>query len=893
MRKRIVALVAAAPLAAGAHSRLDAVEHIFGATNIHAITGHGRLTVGLSAEGDVTVLTWPNPSQVDQLAYITSNAFDARDRPRFGAPEGGGLFLGLRLETGAGPVVTWLRDAAVWTIEQGADANVATTYESARFGLRVTVVDAVRPGEGAGDTYVREVRVVRTSPDPDDPVSGASLLTYANLSPNPPNARVPELPVTDWAYDGRNDFAAVWDENINAIMHFHPSDQLVRDEVLELLGAPAVDYGPIGAALRAGAADAAALAASLDADYAPGAYLALTTQPPPDQHQVGVDATDWCGATDALVDNLFALPERFPDISLPVQRQVLDTLRCPEDRRSQGEREGWPAVPADALADAQDGELAGDGVAAGEVNGALRTPLRFEDDEALAFVVLGAGPDAATARAALAVDAGAVPAEAQAALDAWLAGVALPQGASEAVRRVARRSMINLRVGTVAENGAIVASIARQAPYGLDWPRDGAFFNTALDAAGLHDLVTRRADLYLTWQRQTDARATPLVDPPPPPDPSGGPAVYPAGAWEMNYYADGAPGGTWRFEIDNTAFALWTLCAHAAWLPEAERAPYLRARWGGIRAAADLLTRWRDPETGLHAPAQEDDNPAYTQTLHGAVTVAGSLALAARAARLAGEEADAGRWAARAAEVREAIVTRFYDAEAGVFGGTPDVPLNPGSAPTGPTAWLVWPMHVLPWDDPRVEAQLRADLDAVTPAIELRGEGGAYFLKNLAATALARGHDPAWRPRIEALLEQVASHATPTGHFGEVTLVRDGRADQRVSTPHLWEGILFYLTAMALEAPERILRYDTELPTLEAPAPDAGPPDAGPPDAAAPSPDAVAPADAAAPDADLCADCNLDPTGDDGCDCAVGDAPPGAAALALLVLAALRPRRRR
>ena len=27
----------------------------------------------------------------------------------------------------------------------------------------------------------------------------------------------------------------------------------------------------------------------------------------------------------------------------------------------------------------------------------------------------------------------------------------------------------------------IVASVARQAPYGLDWPRDGAFFDYALD----------------------------------------------------------------------------------------------------------------------------------------------------------------------------------------------------------------------------------------------------------------------------------------------------------------------------------------------------------------------------------------------------------------------------
>ncbi len=101
MRRLVRGRLAVALLAgaAHAHSTLDFVEHLFGASNVNAITGHGRLAVGVSAAGERTVLTWPNASQTDPLGYITSNAFEARDLPRFGAPEAAGAFLGLVVPT--------------------------------------------------------------------------------------------------------------------------------------------------------------------------------------------------------------------------------------------------------------------------------------------------------------------------------------------------------------------------------------------------------------------------------------------------------------------------------------------------------------------------------------------------------------------------------------------------------------------------------------------------------------------------------------------------------------------------------------------------------------------------------------------------------------------------
>jgi hypothetical protein len=829
-RALCVALGLLAALLSPAHAAttIDGGEHTFGATNINAVTGHGQLAEGVSADGDVTVLSWPSPSYADQLGYISSNAIDARSLPRFGAPEGAGLFLGLLIETdGGGREVSWLRDRSRWQIAQsyGDDdgPNIVTRHTSADLGLTVTVTDAVRPPAGAADVLVRQVTVARAS---GSPVQGAWLLTYANLSPTPPNSRLPEVPVVDWLLDGTNDFAAIWDPTASAVIHFHPADRLVYTKLADLLVPPAVAYGPIGDQLKLAVPDPetlAGLAATLDDHYAAGSYIALTTRPAPDQHQIGFDSAGLCDARTSFADNILALPSEFPGLQLPVDPALLNAVRCPTGTTTR-ERQQWTYVATDALQDAGDGELQGSNVAAGEVDEALRTPLAFvagdATDVAVAAVVLGFASTAAQARAA-AVGVTApetVTAAASSALATWLADLRLPANAPADTYAVARRALINLRVGTDASTGAAVASIARQPPYYLDWPRDGAFFNAALDVSGQTALAEQRADLYVGWQRRTAVPPAVPVDQAPPPDPTTGKTVtYPADAWEMNYYPDGLVGGPIRFEIDNTALALWSIVSQVGWTASTPT-DYLTQRWDAIARAANLLARWRDPATGLQAPASEDDNLAYTQTLHGAVSVFGALDVAGRAARLLGRDGDAARWEQRACELRNAIGQQLYDVAAQRFVRAPGDHFDPLSAPTGETAWLVWPARVLPWDDPRIGPQLASDLDTIGPAVRLENDGGSYFMKTTAAAALARGTDAVLGPIIADYRDRIAQmHATPaTRHFGEVVVVVDnatGRhASQRVATPHLWEGILFYLTAMAIDDPHAFDRYEAVLP---------------------------------------------------------------------------------
>jgi hypothetical protein len=230
----------------------------------------------------------------------------------------------------------------------------------------------------------------------------------------------------------------------------------------------------------------------------------------------------------------------------------------------------------------------------------------------------------------------------------------------------------------------------------------------------------------------------------------------------MNYYNTGEMGGFFRFEIDNTALMVWTASTHLAFLSNEERMTTAARWWPRIRRSADLLADWRDAETGLHALANEDDNAAFTATLHGGTTVFASLEAAARVARLMGETTVAARWERRASELRDALVRRFYDPTMQRF--VNDVSgaaaSNPGSSALGATAWMVWPASMFPVSDPRLARQMRSDMERVLAS--LRGdpgtEGGAYLTKTMLAAAVfvARGGDPTLRPLVEESLVRMA-----------------------------------------------------------------------------------------------------------------------------------------
>ena len=822
MRSRtLLALLclAAVPRLAHAETSVDMIEHLFGASNTNAVAGHGALTAGFSRDGDLTMLAWPGPSGGDQLAYLSMNDLDVRARPHLGAHAGMGSYVGLLVDTGDGPELTWFRDAP-WKASQAytqPDAPVpVTSFSHAPLGLTVTLTDVISPSV---DVLTRHVHVSR---DQASSVVSVSLVVYENLSPT--LSRIPQLPVADWALDSRNDFVAAYDAQTSAIAHFHPADRGTLTSIVDVLGSPAgVDFGkPIDALMQHVDAptlpDVAGFLSSLEATYGGGVAALVTTEPPPTSFQVGSDATPLCAQVDAFVDNVLALPDAFPGVALPADPTALEAFRCTDPLEAIRAARGWTFAPEDALTDLADGVLSGSPFAAAQTNGALIAPLAFDADEADGSVVFALGPSLGAARNALAAEQARTYAARQKAAEAAshdaLAAVALADPAlGERTTAVAQRALVNLYVARDRKVGAIVASVSRQPPYYLDWPRDGAFFTAALDIAGLGPWASQRQRWYAGLLRETETRGDALLTPLVTIDPDTGVEEFPAHAWEMNYFADGAPGGPIRFEIDNTALHLWSVAAHAASLGHADRQPLVKDVWPSSKLALDLLTRWRDT-SGLPAPANEDDNPEITSTLHGAVATYAGLVGGARLAHTAGDDASGDRYLARARELKEALFKAYYDEETGLFRATEDGEPGPQG---GMSAWAVWPARLFDRGDPRMEKVLDADMDEVLMALQGEREGGSYVAKNIVAAALY-GQDGGSRDKAREALALLADVATQdTLQFGEVfvTVPAFGGGfaySNRVAPPHVWEGIMFYLSAMALTDPSRFNPDERALP---------------------------------------------------------------------------------
>ncbi|MCB1175151.1 MAG: hypothetical protein KDK39_16370, partial [Leptospiraceae bacterium] len=693
--------------------------------------------------------------------------------------------------------------------------NPETVFQSARLGLTVRLTDAIDPDH---DVMVRRFQITRLA---QSPVGSAQLLTYANISALPKESRIPMTPITDWILDGRNDYAALWDYQNRAVLHFHPGDQRIYQGTWDVVFGPSSDYGPLGDLLRQPehtAAQLSKLIARLDSNYKEGSYIYLTSEPRPDQFQVGFDETPFCAQIDANFANIKKMPTVFPGFKLPVGKPFFLLLSCSDSVIAAREAAGWRYRAMDAWQDVVDGQLQGHDLAAIETASAIRTPLVFTGNQATASLLISAASSRAQALQIIQeTRPQSVIQRSEERVRAWLHPLVIPGKPGSRAWQVARRSLLNIRVGPDAESGGIVASLSRQPPYGFDWPRDGAFFNVLLDVSGQSGLVEKRTAMYARWQRQSAVGAQFLVNEAPPVDPdTGDNATYPAHAWEMNYFSDGMIGGGFRFEIDNTALLVWSTIIHAGWSKDPEA--WLGQNWPLIEKTTNLLARWRDPQTGLQAPAQEDDQKTYTSSLHGAIAVYTALDVAERSARLLGQTEAARCWATRGRELKGAMRQHLYDHTKGVYamGKSDRLPfMASGLIPVGPTAWLVWPAALYPYNDERIQQQLQYDLNAIQPILDLSGKGGSYFMKNTIALALAG--DQRFQNTIQGLPAVLASMATPdTDQFGEAMIVDRSQgaahASQRTATPHLWQGALFALSVAAVENPALILRYDRVLP---------------------------------------------------------------------------------
>lgn len=380
----------------------------------------------------------------------------------------------------------------------------------------------------------------------------------------------------------------------------------------------------------------------------------------------------------------------------------------------------------------------------------------------------------------------------------WLSTAKLPDTADPVVLSFSKRTLISIRIATDNHTGAMVASIATQPPYAEDWPRDGSFINYALDVAGYHDMVTKHNLFYAQVQRQT---AT---------------TFGPAGSYDMNFYADGMPGGPIPFEIDETGLAVWTMWIHTGFLNSVcDRVHYMQRVWPAIKLGTQALVDCKDPANNLQCYANEDDNVAQTQGLQGAVTVWLGIESGIRAAKYMNDAGDIPAWQARADELKQAIIAAFFTgSSSGVWTTctTYEIVYDQCGSYTkevGAGAWTIWPAAFLPYTSPAVASQGMYLINTITPDLTYQTSGTIYNGKATLALALLYQGDPQGQALLDPLIYDLL-HNVPTSdtqHMGEVDVTMfdaHGKPyfQNEVAIPHVWEQTLSYLTVMARYNPK-------------------------------------------------------------------------------------------
>jgi hypothetical protein len=461
--------------------------------------------------------------------------------------------------------------------------------------------------------------------------------------------------------------------------------------------------------------------------------------------------------------------------------------------------------------DVQDGALSGNPLFIGMVDAAMCAeldPLETSQITVLIAVADSAGDAAAMIRSARIRNKDLFR-EINQAWNPLAEKIILPAGADPVAIRVARRSVLNLVQGQDAKSGAIVASLSRQPEYNYDWPRDGAFFDLALDMAGFTNHVTRHIEFYVRTQRKEKLAFNPIMA-----FAGMNPFYNPQGHFWGNLAVDGKTKSsmdlTIPFEIDETALLLWDFWRHEKYIPEAERSTYQARTRDTLELAADAVLRFVDIKKGWVKKAYEDDQFPATATFHGAASVLAGLCAAVDAGRRWGIPQDkVEKWAQAARALHKGMLERLDDPDAVEKAGWRGL------------QWALWPA---PLFEDTADPRARALVDRLARQVELKiapeSPGFAYLGEQIFILALAAREYPEYRPLLERALK-VFTHDAPlrgADCYGEVVLWGDfagegSRVTQnRTAIPHLWNGITSYLSVMAIYEPEKFNTLTPPLP---------------------------------------------------------------------------------
>jgi GH15 family glucan-1,4-alpha-glucosidase len=238
----------------------------------------------------------------------------------------------------------------------------------------------------------------------------------------------------------------------------------------------------------------------------------------------------------------------------------------------------------------------------------------------------------------------------------------------ERVVSLFRRS-VQITKAHIDKRGAILAATdsdimqTARAHYAYVWPRDGALVAHAMDRLKMGALTSPFFEFCANALEHSPLRI----------ESKRGDAM----AMMHKYCPDGNLGASWHpwtilpdgkeipIQEDGTALVVWSACQHIAKLtdPMAQRDLFARL----VMPGANFLCEHRDPVTHLPLPSWDLWEERRGVHLYTTSAIIGALDLASQLALTLNEKAPAKRYADVAAQMRDAVLDKFWDVDGNRF----------------------------------------------------------------------------------------------------------------------------------------------------------------------------------------------------------------------------------
>lgn len=349
----------------------------------------------------------------------------------------------------------------------------------------------------------------------------------------------------------------------------------------------------------------------------------------------------------------------------------------------------------DAMDDAQDGQLHGNGKASayaglgvnGTLAGQIFDLMPGQSHQELQFIAAGTSSieSLENLRFAQSLNWEQIKNSNSSFWQQFLQNSKIPAGLSPDELRVYQRALMVMKQHSAPTGAHIAAPTTFNTVYRFSWPRDGSYISLAHLRSG-HPEESRRFLEFMASVQKSN------------------------GGWGVNFHTNGQPFldfGDRKNEHDQVGTIPWMMVEYANTTGDLN---WLKQQWPVIQKACDFLMRFTDARTGLMGPTRDlwELSTSDSWTYSNAAAYAGFKAGAEAAHKLGFLDA-AERYTLAAEQLKTAIETYLWNAKGHYFVRG----LNLDSLQQDPKVEaanlaLAWPFGVFSPEDPRMQDMAQA-----------------------------------------------------------------------------------------------------------------------------------------------------------------------------------------